>query len=200
MKVTARLLEGVFLESTKRSETHVYSTGRGTQHDPVRVQSATVTIQEFWLQTTDGDERKITLHDKEVKARQGHHISMIIADDESENSCFVGYVNFTTDQWIRFDNSKTAQLFAKNAAPCILTLALAFVAGGVAWYIDGFIAGLMALAGGLVVSAIVRNIHAAIIKSDITRECEAITAHAIQNYAQRQTGITVTESSSTSAS
>lgn len=200
MKVTARLLEGVFLESNKHSKTHVYSTGRGTQHDPVRVQSATVTIQEFWLQTTHGDERKITLHDEEVKARQGHHISMIIADDESDHSCFVGYVNHTTSQWVRFDNSKTAQLFAKNAAPCVLTIFLAFIAAGVAWYVEGFMPGLFTLAAGLFVSAIVRNIHAAIIKSDITQECEAITAHAIQNYVKNHTAITVTEPPATPAS
>ena len=200
MNITVRLLEGVFLESNKHSKTNVYSTGRGTQHDPVRVKSETVTIQEFWLQTTDGNERKITLYDEEVCARQGHHISMIIADDDSGNSCFVGYINFTTDRCVHFDNSRTAQLFAKNAAPCILTLALAFIAGGVAWYIDGFIAGLMALAGGLVVSAIVRNIHAAIIKNDITRECEAITAHAIQNYVQSHPAIKEMENSSTPAS
>jgi hypothetical protein len=199
MNITVRLLEGVFLESNKHSKTNVYSTGRGTQHDPVRVKSETVTIQEFWLQT-GGDERKITLYDEEVKARQGHHISMIIADDESDNACFVGYVNYTTDLCVRFDNSRTAQLFAKNAAPCILTLALAFIAGGVAWYVEGFITGLMALAGGLVVSAIVRNIHAAIIKNDITRECEAITARAIQNYVQSHPAITEMENSSTPAS
>lgn len=200
MNVTVHLLEGVFLESNKHSKTHVYSTGRGTQHDPVRVQSATVTIQEFWLQTTNGAEQKITLHDEEVKARQGHHISMIIADDESDNSCFVGYINFTTDRCVRFDNSKTAQLFAKNAAPCVLTIFLAFIAAGIAWYMDGFITGLIALATGLFVSALVRNIHAVIIKGDITRECEAITAHAIQNYVKSNPLITEAGSSSPQAS
>jgi len=50
--------------------------------------------------------------------------------------------------------------------------------------------GLITLAAGLFASAIVRNIHAAIIKGDITRECEAITAHAIQNYVKSNPLIT----------
>lgn len=199
MEVTVRTLEGVFLESNKLSKTHVSSTGRGTEHDPVRVKSETITIQEFWLQRTNGAEQQITLHDEEVKARQGHHIAMIIADDESDNSCFIGYINYTTDRCVRFDNGHTAQLFAKNAAPCILTIFLAFIAGGVAWYMEGFINGLIVFAIGLFVSTIVRNIHAAIIKSDITRECEAITAHAIQNYVQKHSVVTQAERSSTQA-
>jgi hypothetical protein len=79
MDIAARLLEGVLLESNKHSKTHVCSTGLGTEHDPVRVKSATVTIQEFWLQTKNSVDEKATRHNAEVNARQGHHIAMIIA-------------------------------------------------------------------------------------------------------------------------
>lgn len=181
MDIAVRLLDGVFLESNKHSKTHVYSTGRGTEYDPVRVKSATVTIQEFWLQRSDGGEEKITLQNEEVKARQGHQIAMIIAD-ESDNSCFVGYINFTTDRCVCFDNSDTARLFAKGAAPCVLMQAFAFMAFGVCWYMYDFMTGFVSLGAGLVASVIVRNIHAIIIKDDITRECDSITKHAIQNY------------------
>jgi hypothetical protein len=60
-----------------------------------------------------------------------------------------------------------------------------------------FMKGLISLGAGLVASVIVRNIHEIGIKSDINRECEAITAHAIQNYVHSNLTTTAAESPAT---
>lgn len=186
MELTVSLLEGVYLDGSKHSKTHVYSTGRGTNSDPVRVRSATVTIQEFWIQTRDGAEEKITLQNAEVNARQGHDVAMVIVGDDEGNSSYVGYLNFNTNLKQKFDNSNTARQFAQSAAPYVLTMAIAFIAFGVGWYLEGFIVGLISLAAGMLASVLVRNIHAMGIESNINKKFEEASVFAYEQHTQKR--------------
>lgn len=182
MELTYSVLVGVFLDSSKHSKTHVYSTGSGTRHDPVRVQSEEVTVQEFWLKTAEGSEEKIILCNVSVDARHGHEVAMIIVADDDGNADYVGYLNFSTNQAVRFKNPSTARMFAKGAAPCVLTMVLAFIAGGVGWFVEGFIVGLVAFAAGLVASVVVRNIHAVSIQADINKLFDEASQSATEKY------------------
>lgn len=199
MELTVSLLEGVYLDGSKHSKTHVYSTGKGTDGDPVRVRSATVTIQEFWIQTRDGSEEKITLQNAEVNARHGHEIAMVIAGDEDGNSCYVGYLNFNTKLKQEFDNSENSRQFAQGAAPYVLTMALAFIAFGVGWYLEGFIVGLISLAAGMLASVLVRNIHAIGIKSEIHKKFEEASVVANEKYLQNRLTASVDSQSTLSS-
>ena len=185
MGYSVNVLAGVYLEGSKYSKTRVFSTGSGTEHDPVRVQSAEMTVQEFWIRTHSGAEEKITLEHFEVDARQGHEIVLFIAEDDDGNGDCTGYMNFTTKQALLFNNTFTARMFAKNGAPCVLTMALAFVACGIAWYMEGFIAGIVAFAVGLLVSVAVRNLHAYSIKADLDRMTRELSVEVAQHYGNK---------------
>lgn len=182
MELTYSVLSGVYLDGSKHSRTHVYSTGSGARHDPVRVQSEEVTVQEFWLKTAEGSEEKITLCNVAVDARHGHEVAMVIVADDDGNADYVGYLNFSTNQAVRFKNPSTARMFAKGAAPCVLTMVLAFIAGGVGWFMEGVITGLVAFAAGLVASVIVRNIHAVSIQDDINKLFDEASQSATEKY------------------
>src|SRR5690606_19406885 len=86
----------------------------------------------------------------------------------------------------RFDNKSTARNFARNAAPCVLTILLAFIAGGIGWYSEGFIAGLIAFAAGMIASVIVRNIHAFFIQADIKRLFNEATSGAVKQRTHKR--------------
>lgn len=181
MDLNYSVLSGVYLDGTKHSKTHVYSTGSGTRNDPVRVQSAEVTIQEFWIRTPDGSEEKITLQNVDVDARHGHDIAMVIAENDDQ-AAYIGYVNFTTKQSFFFQRTSVARGFAQGAAPCVLTIVLAFIAGGVAGYIEGFMACIVAFAVGLVASVVVRNIHAVSIEADLRKKFNEIIMEEAHLY------------------
>uniref|UniRef100_UPI004048B30F hypothetical protein n=1 Tax=Rheinheimera sp. TaxID=1869214 RepID=UPI004048B30F len=189
MELSASLLEGTYLEGSKHSKTHVYSKGSGTRHDPVRIQSEEMTIQEFWLKTPDGQEEKITLGNVAVDARMGHEIAMVVVSDDSGNAHYMGYINYSTGTLSRFNSKSAARNFAQGAAPCVLTILLAFIAGGVGWYAEGFIAGLIAFGAGMVASVVVRNIHAFFIQADIKRVFDEATTLAAQQRAQASTTV-----------
>lgn len=74
---------------------------------------------------------------------------MVIVSDEGGNGDYVGYLNFSTNQAVRFKKPSTARMFTKSAAPCVLTIVLASIAGGVGWFMTGFITGIVAFAVGL---------------------------------------------------
>lgn len=186
MELTVSLLEGTYLEGSKHSKTHVYSTGNGTRDSPIKIESAQITIQEFWLKTRDGNEEKITLGNVAVDARMGHEIAMVIVADDGGNADYVGYLNYSTGDIARFDNTSTARNFARNAAPCVLTILLAFIAGGVGWYSEGFMTGLIAFAAGMIASVIVRNIHAFFIQGDIKRLFNEATSNAVKQRSQKR--------------
>lgn len=180
MELTVSLLEGTYLEGSKHSKTHVYSTGNGTRDSPTRIHSQQMTIQEFWLKTPGGNEEKITLGNVAVDARAGHAIAMVIVQDDGGNADYIGYLNYSTGDIARFDDKSAARNFARNAAPCVLTILLAFIAGGIGWYSEGFIAGLIAFAVGMIASVIVRNIHAFFIQGDIKRLFNEATSGAVK--------------------
>ncbi|MEH8018946.1 hypothetical protein MN202_17015 [Rheinheimera muenzenbergensis] len=185
MDLTYSVLSGTFLDGSKHSKTHVFSTGSGTRNDPVRVQSAEVTIQEFWIRTADGEEEKITLQNVDVDARHGHDIAMVIAEND-DHGAYIGYVNFSTKQSWFFRRTSTARAFAQGAAPCVLTIASAFIAGGVAWYIEGFMACIVAFAVGLVASVVVRNIHAVSIEAGLRKKFDEIIMEEAHRYVPRE--------------
>lgn len=186
MELTVSLLEGTYLEGSKHSKTHVYSTGNGTRDSPIKIESAQITIQEFWLKTPDGKEEKITLGNVAVDARMGHAIAIVIVADDDGNADYVGYLNYSTGDIARFDNTSAARHFARNAAPCVLTILLAFIAGGVGWYIEGFFTGLIAFAAGMIASVIVRNIHAFFIEGTIKRLFNEATSGAVKQRSQKR--------------
>jgi len=186
MELTVSLLEGTYLEGSKHSKTHIYSTGNGTRDSPTKIESVQITIQEFWLKTPDGKEEKITLGNVAVDARAGHAIAMVIVHDGDGNSDYVGYLNYSTGDIARFDDKPAARNFARNAAPCVLTILLAFIAGGMGWYIEGFITGLFVFAAGMIASVIVRNIHAAFIQGDIKRLFNEATSVAVKQRTQKR--------------
>lgn len=186
MELTVSLLEGTYLEGSKHSKTHVYSTGNGTRDSPTRIHSQQMTIQEFWLKTPGGNEEKITLGNVAVDARAGHAIAMVIVQDDGGNADYIGYLNYSTGDIARFDDKSAARNFARNAAPCVLTILLAFIAGGIGWYSEGFIAGLIAFAVGMIASVIVRNIHAFFIQGDIKRLFNETTSGAVKQRTQKR--------------
>ncbi|MCS4309272.1 hypothetical protein M2404_003643 [Rheinheimera pacifica] len=186
MELTVSLLEGTYLEGSKHSKTHVYSTGNGTRDSPTRIHSQQMTIQEFWLKTPGGNEEKITLGNVAVDARAGHAIAMVIVQDDGGNADYIGYLNYSTGDIARFDDKSAARNFACNAAPCVLTILLAFIAGGIGWYSEGFIAGLIAFAAGMIASVIVRNIHAFFIQDDIKRLFNEATSGAVKQRTQKR--------------
>lgn len=160
MEVSVYCVEGVFLNSNKHSETNVYSTGRGTRSSPLQVQSRTTTVQEFWIKKADDTEFKVTLYNQEVVAREGHHISMMIADSGSGEAGFAGYVNFDTETTGIFNSSVVARHFAQNALPCVVSFALFVIAAGIIWYKYEFILGLLTCGAGLFFATMIRNVHA----------------------------------------
>jgi hypothetical protein len=53
MELSVKVLEGIMLSGTKHSETDVYTSGRGTRLDPVKIESVKTTIHEFWFKCLD---------------------------------------------------------------------------------------------------------------------------------------------------
>ncbi|MFC4654048.1 hypothetical protein ACFO3I_03295 [Rheinheimera marina] len=187
MDLSVNLVEGVMLESSKHSSTSVYSTGRGTRNDPVRVHSQTNTVQEFWLKKLDGTESKITLNNREVQAREGHRLILLQGESEDGLVGYVGYLNLDTDRYVIFNNSGIARAFAGRGLPFYIFVLLAFIAGGLVVFAKGFAAGFFAWALGLFAAIFVRNIHGFFIGLTLS----SLTKQAVQT-AKRSNSFTST--------
>lgn len=169
MDLSISLIEGVLLESSKHAETSVYSTGRGTRNDPVRVHSQTSTVQEFWIKKLDGTESQITLHDKEVKAREGHRLVLLRGESEDGLSGYVGYLNIDTAQYVIFNNAGIARAFASIGLPFYATGFLALIVGVFVAFASEFLAGFLVFMAGIWCAIIVRNIHGYFIDPKLTQ-------------------------------
>jgi len=187
MDLSVNLVEGVMLESSKHSSTSVYSTGRGTRNDPVRVHSQTNTVQEFWLKKLDGTESKITLNNREVQAREGHRLILLQGESEEGLVGYVGYLNLDTDRYVIFNNSGIARAFAGRGLPFYIFVLLAFIAGGLVMFAKGFATGFFAWALGLLAATFVRNIHGFFIGLTLS----SLTKQAVQT-AKRSNSFTST--------
>ncbi|HCU64399.1 MAG TPA: hypothetical protein DF774_01420 [Rheinheimera sp.] len=172
-------VEGIMLESSKHAETSVYSTGRGTRHDPVRVHSQTSTVQEFWIKKLDGTESQITLHDKEVKAREGHRLVLLRGESEDGLSGYVGYLNIDTDQYVIFNNKGIARAFASKGLPFYATGFLALIVGVFVAFASEFLAGFLIFMVGIWCAIIVRNTHGYFIDPKLTELAKEAVQRAI---------------------
>ncbi|WP_134055846.1 hypothetical protein [Rheinheimera aquimaris] len=182
MDLSVSYVEGTMLESSKHSKTDVYSTGRGTRHDPLRVHSVNTTVQEFWLKKLDGTEHKISLHNKEVQAREGHRLVMLLGESDDKEG-YVGYVNFDTERSILFDNTGIARSFASSGWPYILCLLLAFILTVLAGLREGFLIAVLALMLGIIFATFIRNIHGFFIKLTLNRLAKEAARAAFQDSA-----------------
>lgn len=180
MELSVNFVEGIMLESSKHAETSVYSTGRGTRHDPVRVHSQTSTVQEFWIKKLDGTESQITLHDKEVKAREGHRLVLLRGESEDGLSGYVGYLNIDTDSYVIFNNKGIARAFASKGLPFYATGFLALLAGVFVAFTSEFLAGLLVFLVGIWCAIAVRNMHGYFIDPKLTQLAKDAVQKAIR--------------------
>lgn len=79
-------ITGTVSDTSKFSETHVWSSGggghtgpNGGHVSPVSIHSKSITNHEFWIHTDDGRQVDIQLRDVNIPLRKGQRISMIYA-------------------------------------------------------------------------------------------------------------------------
>ncbi|TVP16345.1 hypothetical protein [Shewanella sp. KCT] len=200
MELAVKAIEGTMLSGTKHSETDVYTTGRCTRLDPVKVQSVTTTIHEFWLKCLDGTETKVKLYDDEVEAREGHRLILFKGTNQDYSGC-VGYINVDTGRFCLFDNAKLAKHMASKAQPVFITLATGFVMAIVFGFMNGFIDGLATFSGGILLARLVEKVHSFFIDQKLSKLAEETlkSAYLFNSFMQQsieivsETPTTITE-------
>ncbi|MCL1156230.1 hypothetical protein L2728_19510 [Shewanella chilikensis] len=168
MELSVKVLEGIMLSGTKHSETDVYTSGRGTRLDPVKIESVKTTIHEFWFKCLDGTEKKVKLFNDEVEAREGHRLVLLQGQNADYSGC-VGYINVDTGRFCLFDNAWLAKNMASQSKPVYFILATGFVMAIVLGFMNGFIAGLATFAGGMLLAQLAEKVHSFFIDRKLSK-------------------------------
>lgn len=86
-------ISGEVISTNKRGESHLSA---GGNNQSISISTTIVTKHEFWLKTSNGDEKSITLWNIDIPLREGQNITMIAAGDPvKKNDKYTILINHT---------------------------------------------------------------------------------------------------------